>query len=407
MNNKVIKHDNIFYVRNIHEIGGVETYVYELAKKYKDRDIAVVCKTIAPEQRKRLRKFCKVYVHDKEQIDCKVIITNWDTSIFDYVVEGAKKYTVLHTDYSNTEEILGLPKDKKDITYIGITEDSKKKFEKITGIDRTILCRNPLSIEEDEPVLTLISATRLTEIKDNGRHLQLAEALGRQGIKFVWYIFTTEEYKNNPIFKNKNVIFMNSRLELGYFIKNADWYVQLSSCEGDSYSLKEALYRGTPIVACELPYFKEIGIENNKNALFYKLDNSNADEIANKMKTPLKFEFKQIEDGYDEIIVEGKSHYKEDLKMKAKVKCIYDPFYDDVELKERKYKGDEYVISLERAEYLKEHNAVEILETFKEEKTNELGNPEGTRKLEKELANFDSISELKIEKSKKKKGSKK
>ena len=37
-----IKHANIFYVRNIHAIGGVETYVYELAKKYKDYDIAVV-----------------------------------------------------------------------------------------------------------------------------------------------------------------------------------------------------------------------------------------------------------------------------------------------------------------------------------------------------------------------------
>ena len=362
-----IKHDNIFYVRNIHAIGGVETFVYELAKKYKDYDIAVVCKDIALEQKARLNKYCKVYVHKDEPIECKVIITNWDTSIYDYVNDDAKKYTVLHTDYSNTTEMAGLPKDRPDITYIGITDYSKKAFEKITGIDRTILCRNPLELEEDENILTLISATRLTEIKDNGRHLKLAQSLERQGIPFVWYIFTTDEYNNNPIWKDPNIIHVKNRLDLGNFIKKADWYVQLSICEGDSYSLKEALYRGTPIVVCELPYFKEIGIENNVNALFYNSDNSNADDVALRMKEPLKFTFKHIEDSYDKILSKSKSHYEEDKKMKAKVRCIFEPFYDDVELGERKYKGDEYVVSEDRAEYLRKRNAVEILEVFKDE----------------------------------------
>ena len=364
-----IKHDNIFYVRNIHAIGGVETFVYELAKKYKDKDIAVVCKTIAEEQRERLKKYCRVYIHDKEQIECKVIITNWDTSIFDYVNEDAKKYTVLHTDYSNQTEILGLPKDRDDITYIGITEDSKKKFEKITGITRTILCRNPLEIEEEKPILTLISATRLTKIKDDGRHLRLAKALEKQGIDFIWYIFTTEEYKSNPIWGDKNIVFVKNRLDLGKFMKNADWYVQLSSCEGDSYSLKEALYRGTPIVVCELPYFKEIGIKDGVNALFYNLDNSNADEIAQRMKTPLKFEFEKIKDDYDKILYESKSHYEEDKKMKVKVKCIMKPYYDDLQLKRRIKEGEEFTIEdIDRAEYLEKNNAVKILEVIKDEK---------------------------------------
>lgn len=44
----IIKHDNIVYAGNINVIGGVEQYVYELIKKYKDNDIAVVCETITP-----------------------------------------------------------------------------------------------------------------------------------------------------------------------------------------------------------------------------------------------------------------------------------------------------------------------------------------------------------------------
>lgn len=359
----MIEHANIFYVRNIHAIGGVETFVYELAKKYKDYDIAVVCKDVVPAQMQRLQKYCRVYVHKNQQIKCNVIITNWDTSILDYVNEDAKKYTVLHTDYKNPTERLGLPKDRPDVTYIGITEVSKKNFEEISGIDRTILCRNPLTIEDEEPVLVLVSATRMTEIKDNGRHLKLAQALDRQGVKYIWLIFTTNEYNDNPIWKNPNVIHMQNRLELGQFMKNADWYVQLSSCEGDSYSLKEALYRGTPVVVCELPYFKEIGIENNKNALFYNLDNSNADEVAIKMKKPLKFKFEEVKDGYDKLLDKTKSHYEEEKKMEVKVKVIKN-FKDMENGNIQRVIGDEFICGKFRADYLVENGAVEVIEVI-------------------------------------------
>ena len=303
----LIKHKNIFYVRDIHPIGGVETYVYEMVKKYKDYDIAVVTKNVAPEQKARLKKFCKVYVHRNQKIECDVIITNWDTSIFQYVNADAKKYTVLHTDYSNPTERLGLPEDVPGITYIGITEASKKAFEEITGIKRTILCRNPYELEPDKPLLKLLSATRLSDIKDGGRLAFLANTLTNLGINFIWYVITTDEYEDNPLWQNKNVVHVPNRLDVGSFMQNADWYIQLSICEGDSYSLREALYRGLPIVVCELPYFKEIGIKNNENALFYKPDNSNAVEIAKKMQTPLKFKFKPIVDGYDNIVVKSKS----------------------------------------------------------------------------------------------------
>lgn len=312
-----------------------------------------------------------MYVHKDEPINCKVIITNWDTSILDFVNADAKKYTVLHTDYSNETEKLGLPKDRPDITYIGITDISKKNFEKITGIDRTILCRNPLEIDKDKHILTLVSATRLTKIKDNGRHLKLAQALEEQGIDFIWYIFTTNEYKNNPIWTNEHVVYMKNRLELGEFMKNADWYVQLSSCEGDSYSLKEALYRGTPIVVCELPYFSEIGIKDGENALFYNINNSNAYEIAEKMKKPLKFTFSHIEDGYNEILNKTKSNYnyEEEKNMKAKVEATKGfEGKKDAERNVFPKLGDIWITSKDRAEFLESKKAVKILEIISDEK---------------------------------------
>lgn len=355
----MIKHDNVIYARNINAIGGVETYVYELAKKYQDYDIAVVCKTIAPAQEKRLKKICRVYVHTDQKINCKVLITNWDTSIINYVNDDAKVYTGLHTDYSHYSQG-SLPKDDERITYIGITKDSKEKFEKLSGIKRTILCRNPLSIEKEEKPLILMSATRLTKEKGGSRMLALANELDKQGIKYIWLIFTTNEYPSNPVWQNENIIRMNNRLDLGYFFEMADWYVQFSEVEGDSYSLKEALYRGTPIAVCELPYFKEIGIENGKNALYLNLDSSNVKEVASKMKKPLKFEFEPVKDGYDKLMVKGESTYKKDLKTMVKVQCIKK--YFDLELnKEISEDAEPYKVSKIRAEYLTELGLVKLI----------------------------------------------
>ena len=377
-----INHANIFYVRSIHKIGGVETFVYELAKKYKDYDIAVVCKDVASEQKKRLKEFCKVYIHTDQKINCKVIITNWDTSIYDYVNKDAKKYTVLHTDYSNPTEILGLPKDRPDITYIGITESSKKAFEEITGIDRTILCRNPYELEEDKPILTLLSASRLTDIKDGGRFFTLANKLQELGINFIWYIVTTDEYKNNPVWKNKNVVHIPNRLDVGSLMRKADWYVQPSICEGDSYSLREALCRGLPIVVCELPYFKEIGIKDGVNALFYKPDNSNVTEIAKRMKTPLKFTFEKIEDGYNNILNKTKSYYEEEKNMKYLVEAL--PVFEEKNIKDNEVDrarktGEQWIVEEERKDTLTGNNGykgnveynngvfVKVIEEVKEE----------------------------------------
>lgn len=209
--------------------------------------------------------------------------------------------------------------------------------------------------------------------------LKLANKLDELGINYIWYIFTTNEYNNNSVWKNKNIIHMNNRLDLGYFYKQADWYIQLSEVEGDSYSLKEALYRGTPIVACELPYFKEIGIKDGENAIFFNLDSSNVEDVAKRIKKPLKFEFKRVEDRYNEIIVDGKSHYKEELKMRYLVEAL--PVYKEKNITDSGLgrvpeEGEQFEVTKERLDVLlgdNTHNTVfvKVIEEIKEENNSE------------------------------------
>ena len=324
----MIEHANIIYVRNINKIGGVETYAYELAKKYKDYDIAVVCKTIAPEQKKRLNKYCKVYIHKDQKIKCKVAIINWDTSIIDYITEDIWKqnakggegiYQGIHADYTHPSQG-PLPQDDRIKSYLAITEDILKNVSKMSKTKNILLCRNPLKLEEDPPYLILVSPTRLAEEKGGDLMLKLANTLDKLNIKFIWFVLTTNEYLNNPIFYNSNVVYVKNRLDIGPFMKMADWVVLPSKTEGDSYTFKEALYRGIPIVARHLPYFDEIGIKDNINALF--IDDHNVEEIAAKMLKPLKFKFEPVIDGYDNIMFKSKSRYEEEKNMKYLVEAL-------------------------------------------------------------------------------------
>ena len=351
------------------ESSNQKTYLYELVKKYKNNDIAVVCKTIAPEQLTRLKKLCRVYIHKDQKIICKVAIINWDTSIINYITkdiwkenakEGEGIYQTIHADYTHPSQGR-VPQDDRIKYFIAITEDVKKNFIKLTNRKNVIVCRNPLEIEKDDPVLTLISATRLTEEKGGSLMLKLANKLDELNINYIWFIFTTDEYKNNPVWRNNNIIKMKNRLDVGKFIAKANWLIQPSECEGDSYTLKEALYRGVGIVACELPYFKEYNIEDGKKALFLKLDGSNLEEVANKMKKPLKFTFNPIKDEYDKIIIKGENTYEKDLNTIVKVQCIKE--YYDIQL--QKFittKDDPYEANKIRAEYLVDLDLVKIID---------------------------------------------
>lgn len=356
----MIKHDNIIYARDINPIGGVETYVYELVKKYHDNDIAVVCRRIAPEQKKRLLKYCKVYEFQNEPIECKVAIINWDTTIIDYITpeiwkENLKKgdkrgiYQGVHADYTHPTQGK-LPQDPRIKEYLCITQDIINNWPKMTDSKNVRLCRNPLSLEEDKKPLILVSPTRLTKEKGGELMLQLANELDRQEIPFVWFVLTISDYLENPIFMNKNVVWIKNRLDVGSFLAIADWVVLPSECEGDSYTIREALYRSIPIVARHLKYFDEYDIKEGKNALF--INEKNVPEVAKKMTKKLKFTFEPIKDGYDELIWKGKTHYKQDLRKTEKLICTYMLGVDLIEEKYHINEGDTIMVNKDRAEEL-------------------------------------------------------
>ena len=314
-----IKHANIIYMPHISALGGIETYVYEMVKKYKDLDIAVVSKNCEQNQAKRIRQFCKLYIHTNQQIECKVAIINYDTSIIDYINEDAKIYEVIHGDYTNKEVYGGrLPPNHERLTgFIAITKYLEENMKELLHTDKVSLCYNPLTIEHKK-CLTLVSATRLHKTKGKDRIQKLVTALDNMGIDYIWYIITGDIGG----IVSPNVIFINNRLDVWKWIDKADYVVLLSDSEACSYTLSEALYRNIPIITTPLPYLKEIGVEDGINSYIMEFDCSNIDHIVKNIQNVPKFKFEKMEDNYKNILAKSKSKYAEELKKPHKVVVI-------------------------------------------------------------------------------------
>ena len=196
----MIEHDNILYMPTISPLGGIETYVYEMVKKYKDYDLAVVTKTIDPEQRLRIEKYCPVYIHVNQRIECKVAIINYDQSLINYINKEAKIYQVFHADYSNAI-YKQKPKPHPRITeYIAITKFLQDKMKELLQVPNIRMSYNPLTIESEKPIV-LVTASRLHPAKGTELMQKLINEMDKQGLNYIWFIISNDR----DVVKSKKV----------------------------------------------------------------------------------------------------------------------------------------------------------------------------------------------------------
>lgn len=235
-----IKHDNIIWIGHISKLGGVESFAYYIAKKYKDYDIAVMCKSGDVNQLERIRQFCPAYVHHGEKVICKTIITNCDTSILDFLDYDVckERIMVIHADYSQPcYSVFPDWHDKRITRILTITTYCQNMMREKFGID-TEYCPNPIVPENDDKPIILVSATRLSKIKGGTRMKALAEQLDLIGCNYIWYVFTNDA----DCIHSKNVIFLQERLDVYRWLQNCDVVCQLSDTECRSYTIDERTY---------------------------------------------------------------------------------------------------------------------------------------------------------------------
>lgn len=310
----MVKYANVFFVHSIQQLGGVETYLWEIAKKYHEYDIVVAYQEADGKQLARLRKLVRC-IRVNKPIYCKRCFHAYE---FDMNLVVADEYIqCIHANY----EIQGLPPNisPKITKYIAVSKWVAEAYERLLeqrDIHKKVeIAYNPISVDKPNKVLKLISPTRLSKEKGRERMIQLAEALIRKGIKFIWLVFTDGDIPQLPGF-----IKMPVDIDVRDYIAEADYLVQLSDTEGYCYAVMEAWLLGTMTITTPVPSFYEQGLVDGKNGYIIDFEMPNVDNFVDKIyKGVHKAKYEPKQDGYEDLIIKEPSTYSLDdfINVKA------------------------------------------------------------------------------------------
>lgn len=341
----VEKYTNVFYFNALGEIGGIETFIWEIAKKYNKWDIVCIYKVASPSQVSRLRKIIRT-IRFTKKFDCeKLFISHYATDPSELLVNPVKTevINIAHANYKVQEIPVNCsPYIDKYYAVSKWTAEAYQELLKEKGIDKEVkVLYNPIDTKDTPRLLKLISAQRMSSEKGLKDIVKLAEALNKAKIPFMWLVFTNGEIPNVP-----NLIKMEPRLDIRQYIKEADYLVLLSKTEGCPYNILEALDLGTACIVHPIPSLYEIGInEGNSYILPFDMENIPIEDIYNKIPA---FTYKPPKDSYNELIIHKKSDYKNDGLIDVKAITTY----EDIELKKTIVGGTIFQVDRIRADDL-------------------------------------------------------
>ena len=316
----MVKYANVFMVNGIQQLGGVETYLWEIAKKYHEYDVVIAYKEADAKQLSRLRKYVRCIKLTKP-IYCKRCFHAYE---FDMSMVVADEYIqCIHANY----EVQNLPPNvAPNITkYIAVSKWTAEAYQRLLDqrdIHKKVeVCYNPVSVDKPNKILKLISPTRLSKEKGKERMISLAEALLRKGIKFIWLVFTDADIPQLPGF-----IKMPIDIDVRDYIAEADYLVQLSDTEGWCYAVMEAWLLNTMTITTPVESFYEQGLVDGENGYVIDFNMSNLDEFVDKIYNGVHdVKYTAIPDGYGDLIIKEPSKY--DLNDFVEVKATRN-FYD-------------------------------------------------------------------------------
>lgn len=344
---------NLFYFKDLNSIGGIETFFWNLARKYgKEYDITIMYQNGDAAQVARLAQYVRVRKYRPgETIRAKRVFVAFNAEILSNV-EADEYYQMLHGDYRSLGVIPG--RHEKIQKWIACSEVVKSAYQDITG-EIPEVCYNPFIPEKPKKALRLISATRLTPDKGLNRMNTLAEVLEKAGVPFTWDVYT--DVPRN--FSNPDIICHKPRLDILPHIAAADYYVQLSDAEGYCYSLVESLTVGTPVITTDIRVLPEIGVVDGVNAIVLPLDMHEVpvDRILKGLK---KFKYTAPADRWNEFLLPVPPNYEEEMKAPATVVCKR--VFLDLERSKMVDPGEKWAVTLGRAEFLFDLGVVDIIE---------------------------------------------
>ena len=303
---------NVFFFHTINSIGGVETFFYELARKYhKKYDITVYYIRGDEKQIKRLKRYVRVIKWNGEEVECEHAFFNYALEpIIDHI-HAEKVYEIIHADFRLQKNIKPHIDERID-SYIAVSKRVAESFKAVTGVECEV-CINPLTYDKTPNPLFILSAQRMTTEKGGSRIAELIHRLDSSEINYYWIIFTDSSQR----IKSPNVIYLPARLDVRPYIQACDLFVAVSDSEGRCYSVGEKLASGSgKLLITPCPSFFEQGCDE-ENSIVLEFDMSNIGDVMKRIqelyegnKPKKSFVSIKVEDAWGELLAKGKPEYK-------------------------------------------------------------------------------------------------
>ena len=350
------KEDIVFYIANFNDSGGVEQWMYYIAKIYGDRNITVYYKTAASSQLRRLLRYgikIKKYIPQKG-IYCRLLVVCYEVNILNSKrVKADRIVEFVHCDF---KFFRGKPIFHKRVEeYYACSNLARDSFVELTGLPCETMY-NPIDVDKPKPLLKLIAPTRLG--KDKGKIWERMEILAKQlekyKIPFIFYVFSNID-KPTEI---KEFAFMQPQLDISSYMKDSSYLVQFSDTEGYAYTINEALCLGLPVLVTNFAVVDEIGIKDGKNGYVIPFEvfedetfdwKPLIDKIYNKVPH-FKYKARDSKKAWRKLLGKPTKEkiYKDNITITCKVLLNYNDYYPQYIYRKNGYEIKQYNYSNDR-----------------------------------------------------------
>lgn len=354
---------------------GVETMAYNWCWWLRNFfDVTVLYCTGDYKRIQLMKRLVKLEKYEEgKTYECDIFIRN---SVWGTIPKNIKAKRMIEMRHANYKYLLDkglLYQQYKNMginEIVGCGEYVSKMSDEVLHDHPTTIKNILLPRKETNKVLRLISCTRLDPAKGWERMLKLCEMMKQANIKFEWNVFTNAFSYKSP---HDELHLWKSRTDIWDYLADADYTVLLSDSEGLPYTVQESLEYQVPCIVTDVGGCTEL-IKDGVNGYVVPLDMNFDINKIKKIPKCKEYDNHSLENWLKYLDYNGKidktkimqDFEKEEIEMKVKVRAIID--FDDIEdgLHRVAHKS-EWICDKERADYLTEHKAIEILEEIKPE----------------------------------------
>lgn len=278
----------IFYQGHLFYIGGIETFLYNFTKHYKDRDITIICNNVDEQQMLHLGKYVNIKeIDNSAHLECDVLILgNYDCAFILRQIKAKKVYQMIHGDLRGLAKSLHWgdnyrwKKDGRIDKIIAVSETAADGVKECSGEDSEVIYNILDNDFKSDDGLAFITLSRATAEKGINRIVQMAREFKKAGKHFIWFLCCSLTQADpgvvRAIKRIPEFVIIPPTQDNRLLIKSCDYLVQLSDTESFCYSAYEALQRKVPVILTDFPEAKKI-VEPGKNGYLVHMDLSDLD----------------------------------------------------------------------------------------------------------------------------------